>query len=256
MKYYVVDAFAEAVFSGNPAGVCLPDRPLEADTMLAIAAENNLSETAFVVPEGDDFQLRWFTPAEEVDLCGHATLASAFVVANYMRPDLEVIRFHTKSGLLEVVRSGALYEMDFPSRPPQPVEITPELTDIFGPILEAGAARDLMLVLESEQAVAELRPDFARVAQLDYFGVIVTARGGEADFVSRFFAPAVGIAEDPVTGSSHSTLIPFWAGRLGKEQLLAHQLSKRGGALYCRFCGERVKIAGAAALYLEGEIRV
>lgn len=257
MKYYLVDAFADALFTGNPAGVCLVEQPLDEATMQSIAAENNLSETAYISKAADGFDLRWFTPLAEVDLCGHATLASSFVVANFVDPALETIRFHTKSGLLTVVKKGDLFEMDFPTRPPQPIAVTPEMQQVFGRVLEAHSARDLLLVLESEQAVRELQPDFALVAQLfDHFGVTVTAKGEQVDFVSRFFAPRLGVPEDPVTGSAHSTLIPFWAGRLGKEKMVAQQISKRGGTLHCQLCGDRVKIAGKAALYLSGEIHL
>lgn len=255
MKYYVVDAFADRVFAGNPAGVC----PLEAwpddALMQSIAAENNLAETAFFVKGADGYDLRWFTPEAEIDLCGHATLASAYVVANFVEPGADSIRFHTKSGLLGVEKKGELYEMNFPARMPQPVEITPEMSEVIGaPVQEAHMSRDLLLLVESEELVRGLQPDMAGIRRLPGFGTIVTARGESADFVSRFFVPEVGVPEDPVTGSAHSTLIPFWAPRLGKEEMVARQLSKRGGTLYCRNCGERVTMAGNAALYLVGEI--
>jgi len=256
MKYYVVDAFADQVFHGNQAGVCLLDAPLDDCVMQKIAAENNLAETAFILPKGDDFDLRWFTPEIEVDLCGHATLAGAYIVFTYLNPDLQTVRFHTLSGALEVTKQGDLLEMDFPARKPRAIPITPLMEQAIGrPALEAWLARDLLLLVRDEQAVQSLTPNLELLRQIpDCFAVIVTAKGNTADFVSRFFAPKAGVPEDPVTGSSHATLIPFWAERLGKDQMTAKQLSKRGGTLYCKDCGERVKISGKAALYLCGEI--
>jgi len=260
VKYFVADAFTDALFGGNPAGVCLPEQPLDDALMQRIAAENNLAETAFLRRRGDgDYGLRWFTPEVEMDLCGHATLASAFVLHHVMREIEEAYRFHTKSGLLTVTPAAdGLYEMNFPAWPARPVDTTPAMeAALCCHVVEAHAARDLLLLVENEAAVRALRPDFAALAALpDCFGVIVTAKGDTADFVSRFFAPAAGIPEDPVTGSAHSMLIPFWAARLGKTRLVAKQLSARGGTLCCGDCGTRVKIAGRAALYLEGEIHV
>jgi PhzF family phenazine biosynthesis protein len=200
--------------------------------------------------------LRWFTPVTEKDLCGHATLASAFVVANFLDRDVPVMDFHTKSGVLSVRKIDDLYEMDFPSRKPQSIEVTPLMKEaVCVPIIEAYISRDMLLLLDNEQQVKNLRPDLNLVAKLpDCFALIVTAKGNSVDFVSRFFAPNAGIPEDPVTGSSHSTLIPFWAEKLGKEEMTAKQLSKRGGTLYCKNCGNRVKISGKASLYLQGEI--
>ncbi len=262
MKYYIVDAFAEKpgkIFSGNPAGVCLLEKWPEDHLMQAIAAENNLAETAFIVKSKSGYDLRWFTPELEVDLCGHATLAAAFVVANFMDPHVCAMPFATRSGILTVVKNGDLYEMDFPSRPAQKIDATEQMKEAIGARpLEAYLARDLMLLLETEEQVRDLQPDFERIKKMsEGFAVIVTAKGrtSGADFVSRFFAPKAGIPEDPVTGSSHSTLIPFWSARLGKKELAARQLSKRGGTLYCEDAGERVKIAGHAALYLEGNIQ-
>lgn len=258
MKYYVVDAFAESVFQGNQAGVCLVDKPIDEHTMQNIASENNLAETAFIVKNGADFDLRWFTPEVEIDLCGHATLASAFIISNYVDPTIEAMRFNTLSGILTVTRNGSLYEMDFPSRKPEGIPVTPLMGQALGaPVLETHLSRDMLLILESEEAVRSLRPDLALAAQIpDCFALIVSARGDQVDFVSRFFAPNAGIPEDPVTGSSHSTLIPFWSERLQKKKMVARQLSKRGGTLYCEDCGERVKISGRAALYLTGEIHI
>lgn len=260
MKYYVVDAFAEAVFEGNQAGVCLPQNWPEEHVMQAIAAENNLAETAFAVREGTGYGLRWFTPAMEIDLCGHATLGTAFVISNFVEPGAEEMRFQTQSGLLTVRKKGELLELDFPARKPAPVQRTELMERAVGaPVRAAYLARDLVLVLESEQAVRELQPDMALIQQLpDCLAVVVTAKGDQVDFVSRFFAPKmdIGVPEDSVTGSSHTELIPFWAERLGKRVMVARQLSKRGGTLYCEDCGDRVKIGGRAALYLEGEIKV
>ena len=258
MRYYIADAFADKPFSGNPAGVCILDTPLPEETMQRVAAENNLAETAFVVPNGEDYDLRWFTPAVEINLCGHATLASAFVLHEVLGACKAAYRFHTKSGLLAVTPKGDLYEMDFPAWPPEPAAVTEQMQQAIGcDILEARQARDLILLLESEEAVRGLRPDFAAIAALpEAHGVSVTARGEAADFVSRFFAPNMGIAEDHVTGSVHTELIPFWAAKLGRDTLTARQLSPRGGTLYCENCGERVKIAGRARLYLKGEIFV
>lgn len=258
MRYYVVDAFADALFQGNPAGVCLLDRPLETDAMQRIAAENNLAETAFVAPNGADFDLRWFTPKVEIDLCGHATLASAYVVSRFVQPDLATVRFHTQSGLLSVTKRDGFFELDFPARPPVGAEITPLMRRAAGcTVLEAHRSRDLLLLAEDEKTVRNLQPDMEAIRQIpDCAAVIITAKGIEADFVSRFFAPNLGVPEDPVTGSAHSTLIPFWAERLGKTRMSARQLSERGGSLACEHCGSRVKIAGKAVLYLSGEIFV
>ena len=259
MRYFVVDAFTDTLFSGNPAGVCLPETPLDEALMQRIAAENNLSETAFVVPQEEAYSLRWFTPKSEINLCGHGTLASAFVLHAVTHVTAEAYRFQTKSGLLTVTPvADGLYEMDFPAWPVRSVDVTPEMEAAFGcHILEAHAARDLLLLLENEAAVHDLRPDFAAIVCLPGGqDVVVTAKGDSYDFVSRFFAPAIGIPEDPVTGSSHSQLIPFWTQRLGKNRFTARQLSARGGTLYCEDCGERVKIAGRVVLYLAGEIHI
>lgn len=256
MKYYVVDAFSDKLFSGNQAGVCLLDEWLKDETMQNIAAENNLAETAFVVKRKGYYDLRWFTPATEIDLCGHATLASAFVVTNFLDSGISAMDFHTKSGVLSVKKIDGLFEMDFPSRKPKIIEVTQLMEQAVGvPVLEAHISRDMLLLLDNEKQVKHLRPDLNLVAKLpDCFALIITAKGDNADFVSRFFAPNAGIPEDPVTGSSHSTLIPFWAERLGKDKMTARQLSKRGGTLHCQNCGDRVKISGRAVLYLQGEI--
>ena len=256
MKYYIVDAFAETVFCGNQAGVCLVDEWPDDWLMQSIAAENNLAETAFVVNRGNYYDLRWFTPTTEIDLCGHATLASAFVISTFLDKTAGDMEFHTMSGVLSVRKIKDLYEMDFPSRAPKQVQVTELMGQAAGvTVQEAHLSRDMLLLLGSEREVAELKPDIGLLSQIpDCFAVVVTAKGDGVDFVSRFFAPNAGIPEDPVTGSSHSTLIPFWAERLGKSKTTAKQLSKRGGVLLCEHCGDRVKIAGHAALYLQGEI--
>jgi PhzF family phenazine biosynthesis protein len=256
MRYYVVDAFTDELFRGNPAGVCLLEEWPDDQIMQCIAAENNLAETAFIVKGPEHYGLRWFTPQVEVDLCGHATLASAFVIFNHSGETAPAISFETKSGILTVARKDDLYEMDFPARKPARTEITPQIAQAAGlPVLEAHSSRDLLLLLDNEQLVSSFTPNFELLKQLEgYLGIIITAKGCQADFVSIFFAPAVGVPEDPVTGSAHSTLIPFWAERLGKDKMVAKQLSPRGGTLYCESCGDRVKIAGKAVLYLRGEI--
>jgi PhzF family phenazine biosynthesis protein len=254
---YQVDAFSSHVFRGNPAAVCPLENWLPDDTLQAIASENNLAETAYFVPTGQRFHLRWFTPGCEVDLCGHATLASAFVLFQYLNQPGETIFFDTKSGELTVTRSGDLLTMDFPSRPPKTIEADPRVVAaIGGNPLEVLAARDVVLAYETEAEVLALSPDMAALSKLDHFGFIATAPGTKSDFVSRFFAPAKGVPEDPVTGSAHSTLIPYWAKKLGKTELLARQVSKRTGELYCKLEGDRVKIAGHAAPYLKGTISV
>jgi PhzF family phenazine biosynthesis protein len=252
---YQVDAFTREVFQGNPAAVCPLSEWLPEATMQAIAAENNLAETAFFVKTGDRYHLRWFTPAVEVDLCGHATLASAYVITRFLEPGRGQIPFDTLSGELNVLVEGDLLSMDFPTRRPEPVQPGPNLLEGLGGHPKAVlAARDYMVVYGAEHEVAALEPDFARLRHIDKFAVIVTAPGKECDFVSRFFAPGQGIDEDPVTGSAHCTLIPYWADRLGKLHLKARQISRRGGELDCELKGARVKIAGHAALYLTGHI--
>jgi len=257
LPLYQVDAFTSELFSGNPAAVCPLDSWLDDRTLQGIAAENNLSETAFLVRSGAGFELRWFTPLVEVSLCGHATLASAYVVFEILGWPREAISFQTrKSGVLTVTRRGGLLEMDFPARPAVPLEEPAGLERALGarPELVLGSAEDLLVILADERTVRELRPDFTALAGIESRGIIVSARGGPGDFVSRFFAPAVGILEDPVTGSAHCVLVPYWARVLGKQDLHAVQVSRRGGELFCRDRGERVTIAGKAVLYLKGEI--
>jgi predicted PhzF superfamily epimerase YddE/YHI9 len=256
LPLYQVDAFTNRVFGGNPAAIVLLDAWLPDDVLADIAAENNLAETAFVIARSDVVPLRWFTPAAvEVDLCGHATLAAAHVLFRYSFPSANRIIFSTRSGNLTVVRDGELLNMDFPARPGRPVEISDSLVSALGRTpREAFMARDLMAVFDAEAEVKDLHPDFQRIAELDAFAVVATAPGDTVDFVSRFFAPRAGIPEDPATGSSHCTLAPYWASRLGKSELVAKQISARGGDLICKLLGDRVSIAGRTAEYLRGEI--
>lgn len=252
---YQVDAFSARPFAGNPAAVCPLKVWLDDALLQAIAAENSLPETAYLAAEEGRWRLRWFTPATEVDLCGHATLAAAFVLWERLGVTADRIAFATRSGLLAVVRDGEWLALDFPSRPPLPCPAPPGLIEALGQAPEeVYQARDLMAVYAREEQVRALEPDMARLAQIAAFGIIVTAPGEQADFVSRFFAPAQGIPEDPVTGSSHCTLIPYWSRRLGKNRLYAQQLSARGGELRCEDRGERVSIAGRAVLVMEGTL--
>lgn len=256
MKYFVVDAFSDVLFGGNPAGICLLEQPLETAVMQNIAFENNLSETAFVIKRDGYYDLKWFTPEVEIDLCGHATLGSAFVLMNFVDTAMQTVDFQTLSGKLTVRRYGEIFILDFPSRKPVPCAIPALLDEVLGvKVLETHISRDLLVIVENEYAVRTMRPDMTKLVNYkDINAVIVTSAGEDCDFVSRFFAPKMGINEDPVTGSSHTTLIPFWRQRLGKTEMLARQLSKRGGTLFCRDCGGRVEIGGTAALYLSGEI--
>ncbi len=261
---YQVDAFASQVFTGNPAAVCPLDAWLTDEVMQAIALENNLSETAFLVPRGPgaegggaEYDLRWFTPAHEVDLCGHATLGSAYVVANHLNGGDTEMRFHSRSGLLTVTREGELYTLDFPVLPPTRIDDDPAVAEALGAIpSELYDQAKMMAVFDSEAAVAALAPDLAKVAALDTRGVIATAPGEACDFVSRYFAPRGGIPEDPVTGSAHCITTPYWAERLGMNKLSARQISARGGALEVELRGERVLISGRVVPYMEGRIRV
>lgn len=254
---YQVDAFAARTFAGNPAAVCpLPDW-LPDEMLQSIAAENNLSETAFLVKRGADYDLRWFTPAIEVDLCGHATLGSAYVVSTWLEPGRDRVGFMTKSGQLEVTRAEDLFTMDFPARPPQRLEDDAAFDDALGrSAQQAWRADKNMAVLASEAEVLAARPDLGKVAALAGDGLIVTAPGETCDFVSRYFAPHAGIPEDPVTGSAHCVLTPYWAERLGKTRLSARQISQRGGELTVEARGARVLLSGQVAPYLEGRIFV
>jgi PhzF family phenazine biosynthesis protein len=258
---FQVDAFTNRLFAGNPAAVCPLDRWLPTETMQAIAAENNLSETAFFVREGEGYRLRWFTPTTEVELCGHATLASAFVIWNCLNRGDESLRFSTRSGMLSVARRGPLLVLDFPSRRVQRCSDPPRaLADGLGipPIEmwtdgEAEQSGFYLAVYPSESMVRSLEPDL-RTLRIPGMGVVATAPGDEADCASRCFAPSFGIDEDPVTGSIHCFLAPYWAERLGKRTIRAHQVSQRGGELICELAGDRVHIAGHAVLYMEGWI--
>jgi PhzF family phenazine biosynthesis protein len=264
LEIFQVDAFTSKPFGGNPAAVVPLDAWLPDETMHNIAQENNLSETAFFVRNGNVYEIRWFTPTFEIDLCGHATLATAFVIFDVLKLETNTIKFHShKSGALSVEKNGDVLTLDFPTRPVSPVDAPAGLFEaIGGPPNEIFKARDYFLVFETEQEVLDLKPNFsalheiAALLKIDAHGFIVTAPGETSDFVSRFFAPEVGVFEDPVTGSSHCNLIPFWAERLGKNELFARQVSARGGELYCELAGDRVKIGGNAVLYLKGEIHI
>lgn len=257
LPLYQLDVFTNRVFGGNPAAVVVMDRWLDDIILQSIAAENNLSETAFVIPDGECSRLRWFTPTVEVDLCGHATLAAAHVLFREHFPDSDQLRFNTNSGELGVVRDSELIYLDFPSRPGQPLNVGNDLIKSLGvePV-EAVNSRDLMVVFGSEADVQNFVPDYQAIEALDTFALIVTAPGLDVDFVSRFFAPGAGVPEDPVTGSAHCTLIPYWAKRLGKSKLSARQLSGRKGELLCELIGDRVLIGGNAVDYLRGEVNV
>jgi PhzF family phenazine biosynthesis protein len=257
LPLWQVDAFASKRFAGNPAAVVPLGEWLPDETLCAIAAENNLAETAYLVPHGEDYSIRWFTPTLEVPLCGHATLASGWVVLNRLEPGREAVTFHSKSGPLTVRRDGARLAMDLPAIPHGPAASNPELVAVLG---AAPAALyegfQWLAVYASAERVRALAPDLGALGKLPLHGVIVTARGEGCDFVSRFFAPAAGVPEDPVTGSAHCRLVPYWAGELGKAKLHARQLSARGGELWCELRGERVHLAGEVAPYLEGTIEV
>jgi PhzF family phenazine biosynthesis protein len=258
LPLYQVDVFASRRFSGNPASVCPLQEWLPDETLQAIAAENNQSETAFFVSRGGDCELRWFTPTVEVPLCGHATLASGYVISTFIAPDRDAMRFHTKSGVLEVARRGDVFTLDLPAWPAVATEPSAELAAALGPAPEALLrAGDIFLaVFATEDTVRELSPDMAMLARLPMMGAIATAPGRDVDFVSRFFAPAIGIPEDPATGGTHCTLIPYWSARLGKRDLHTRQVSRRGGELFGRVAGDRVMLSGRAVLYLEGRIHL
>lgn len=256
-KIYQVDAFAENIFSGNPAAVCPLEQWTGDELMQKIAMENNLAETAFYIKKGDQYEIRWFTPAVEVDLCGHATLAAAFVLFNHEGYTGDNIHFYSpRSGELMVTKQGELLTLNFPADVFGETEMSHELLTSFN--IRPGAAfkgkTDYMLVYEREEEIREMIPAFDVISKLKGRGVIITARGNEVDFVSRFFAPQSGIDEDPVTGSAHTTLIPYWSEVLGKTELTAMQLSARKGYLQCRYLNDRVEISGKAKLYLKGEI--
>lgn len=258
MKQYIVDAFADKIFEGNPAAVCVMEKWLPDDVMQKIAIENNLSETAFTVKEGDCYKLRWFTPGGEVDLCGHATLGTAFVLANFYDTNATDFTFHTLSGRLNVKKSGELFEMDFPSRMPEKIEVTEEMLSALGrEPKEAYLSRDLMFVFDDEDFVKNYTPDWTKLCAVpEGMGFLITAPSKEFDFVSRCFFPKIKVNEDPVCGSAHCNFIPYWAQRLGKKVMIARQVSSRGGTLFCEDHGERVLIKGRVALYSEADIYI
>lgn len=256
---YQVDAFTDKLFGGNPAAICPLTGWLPDEIMQKIAVENNLAETAFFVKNTNGYKLRWFTPEYEIDLCGHATLASAHILFTELGYSGDAIHFETiKAGTLIVTKAGDKYTMDFPSRPPIPIEPPNGLIEALGEKqpLEFLRSRDYFIVYRSEDDIKDISPDFFALSKMDTVGVIVTAPGKDVDFVSRFFAPGAGIPEDPVTGSAHCNLIPYWAKKLGKDKLHAYQLSNRKGELWCELKGERVLMSGKAVTYLRGEITI
>ncbi len=257
IKLYQIDAFTDKVFGGNPAAVCVLDAWLDDTIMQQLGAENNLAETAFAVKVGEDYEIRWFTPTVEVDLCGHATLATAYVLFKYYNHPSDTIRLHSRnSGLLKVEKQGDTLTLDFPTDIYEAVETPEALVKAFGkaPLETYKGKTDYMLIYSSQEDVLGFNPDISLVSSVNARGVIVSAPGNDVDFVSRFFCPEVGITEDPVTGSAHTTLTPYWSQKMGKQQLTAKQLSARQGNLTCEYLGERVKISGKAVTYLIGEI--
>ena len=258
LRFYQVDAFTSEVFQGNPAGVCPLESWLPDGLMQNIAMENNLAETAFYVPTGDRFGIRWFTPAVEVDLCGHATLAAAYVIFRYDRYPENEIALDSRSGILRVRRNGDLLTLDFPVDTLRPAAEPAGLSEALGarPREIFRGKTDCLAVFGTQAEIEAMRPDFGKLGRVEARGVIVTARGTEVDFISRFFGPQVGIDEDPVTGSAHTSLAPYWAEKLGKTEMEAVQLSRRGGRLKVRPRGDRVDISGRARAYLEGRIEM
>ena len=250
MKQFIVDAFTDKIFSGNPAAVCVVEKFPPEELMQNIARENNLSETAFVVKEKNFYRLRWFTPAAEVDFCGHATLATSFVLMTQLEKDLSAVEFETLSGRFYVERKEKFFEMNFPAYKPKKIPVTEEMRDaINAKVLEAYFARDLLMVLESAEAVENLAPNLDKLKNLYGLTQAVTAAGKNFDCVSRVFAPKINVPEDPVTGSTHCLIAPYWSERLGKKKITARQTSARGGILYCEVLEERVKISGSAVLF-------
>ncbi len=253
---YQVDAFTDHIFGGNPAAVCPLKEWLDTETMQKIAMENNLSETAFFVPKLDYFEIRWFTPKVEINLAGHPTLATSWVIFNELKYQKDRIKFISPlSGELNIEKKGDLIEMDFPTNKPEPISVPENVAKALGkePV-EVLNARDLLVVYKTQADIENIKPDFGMLEEIDTFGIIITAPGNDCDFVSRFFAPRAGINEDPVTGSAHTILIPYWAEKLGKNNLSAIQLSERIGKLGCEYHGDRVKISGTARLFMKGEI--
>ena len=257
MKQFIVDAFTEKIFSGNPAAVCVVEEFPPEELMLNIARENNLSETAFAVKDKNFYRLRWFTPAAEIDFCGHATLGTAFVILTQVEKNLSAVEFETLSGRFTVERKGNLFEMNFPAYMPKKIPVTAEMQDaINAKVLEAYLARDLLMILESAEAVEKLSPDFDKLKNLEGLIQAVTASDENFDCVSRVFAPKIKIAEDPVTGSTHCLIAPYWSERLGKKNIIARQASVRGGILQCEVLGERVKISGSAVLFAVADLKI
>jgi PhzF family phenazine biosynthesis protein len=256
---YQVDAFAEKVFKGNPAAVIPLEDWIEDDLMQQIAMENNLSETAFFVKTDTGYHLRWFTPEYEIDLCGHATLASAYIIKNFIEPHIAEIHFSTqKAGILKASAKDGIYTLDFPSRIPEPCDVPDKLLKSLGisTAVEILKSRDYFVVLPDEDGVKNVEPDFNLMKELDTIGVIVTAKGQTADVVSRCFYPGAGIPEDPVTGSAHCNIVPYWGEKLGKTKLFCQQLSSRGGDLQCELAGDRVLMSGKCVLYMQGNIEL
>lgn len=255
MKQYIVDAFTDKVFAGNPAAVCVMNQWLDDRTMQNIAIENNLSESAFAVKEGNAYHLRWFTPGGEVELCGHATLATAYVITRFVEPECPAVAFDTLSGRLTVEKQDDLLVMDFPSFSLKPVPITEQMIAALGVTpVEAYFGADMVCILESEEQVRNVHPNQELIRQMDGVCFHITAPGKEYDCVTRSFAPKCNVAEDPVCGRGHCHVIPYWASRTGKTEFTAYQASKRGGVLYCSYAGERTVLCGKAALFAETEI--
>jgi len=266
LTIYQVDAFASKVFEGNPAAVIPLESWIDAELMQQVAMENNLSETAFIVKKDpgikgaeDAYHIRWFTPEYEIDLCGHATLAAAYVIKNFLEPHIGAITFTTeKAGALKALAKDGVYTLDFPERMPEPVAAPEKLFEALGisTAVDVLRSRDYFVVLPNEEAVRNIEPDYSIMRGLDTIGVIVTAKGHAADVVSRCFYPGLGIQEDPVTGSAHCNIVPYWSEKLGKKNLHCRQLSPRGGSLQCSLEGDRVFMSGTCVLYLEGTITI
>ncbi len=257
IKQYVVDAFTDKIFTGNPAAICIMEEFPKDGIMIKMAIENNLSETAFAVKKGEKYHLRWFTPGGEIDLCGHATLACGYVIMNFYDKDVDTVVFTTLSGDLSVHKKGELYEMDFPAYDLKKVEITNEMIQAIGAVpTDTYLARDLLCVFDSAEIVKNLQPDMEKLKQLEGLLLQVTAKGENTDCISRSFAPKLNVVEDPVCGSGHCHIVPYWSKKLQKEDIVAYQASKRGGTLYCKVVGDRIKMSGIAALYSVAEINI
>ena len=257
MKQYIVDAFTDQVFHGNQAAICIMNQWIPEDLMMNITRENNFSETAFAVKEGEKYHLRWFTPGGEIDLCGHATLACAYVLFRFYIPNAEKVVFSTLSGDLIVKRNDDLLEMEFPAYGLKKVPVTQAMIDAIGATpSEAYMGRDLLCVFDDEKTVKNLQPDMTKLLNLDGLLLQVTAPGKNTDSVSRSFAPKLNVTEDPVCGSGHCHIVPYWSKRLNKDSIVAYQASKRGGMLYCRMAGDKVFLGGKAALFSECEIYI